>query len=103
MLLPKDHEKITFLVLEAITLLCKDVLTYQEEVKIEGLLGITLDSKEVILVSMNKQISHDITSARGNGAEISKRPKGWKQRTGPNLHKHQDKLINHDIIRPKKN
>lgn len=46
------------MVVEAITMLCKNGLDYQTEFTVEGLLGITLDKKEVFLVNIKESIQN---------------------------------------------
>jgi len=48
-----DHERVTKLLTDTVTLLCKNGLSYERELRIQGLLGITVDSSEVFLVSIN--------------------------------------------------
>ena len=54
-----NQENVNALLNEAITILCKNGLDYENEFTIKGLLGITLDSKEIFLLSINKQIKSD--------------------------------------------
>ena len=41
---------------EAITEICKTALSYEEEFTVEGLLGITLDRQQVLLININEEI-----------------------------------------------
>ena len=43
---------------DTISLLCKNGLSYTQEFQIEGLLGITLDRKDVLLVNINELVSN---------------------------------------------
>ena len=52
-----DHERVTKLLTDTVTLLCKNGLLYDRELRIQGLLGITVDSDEVFLVSINDSFS----------------------------------------------
>lgn len=49
-----DHERVSKLLLDTVTLLCKNGLTYDTELKIQGLLAITLDTSEVFVVHINE-------------------------------------------------
>jgi len=49
----EDHERVTKLLTDTVTLLCKNGLSYDNELRIQGLLGITIDGNEVFLVSIN--------------------------------------------------
>ena len=59
MVLKEDQAKVKALLTEAITVLCKNGLTYRAEFSVEGLLGITLDNDEVFLISINETIRGD--------------------------------------------
>lgn len=52
-----DHQRIKSQLTEAITIFCKSVLSYQSEFCIEGLLGITIDNSQVLLVSINQAVA----------------------------------------------
>ena len=41
---------------EAITMLCRNGLEFSQDITVEGLLGITLDSKDVFLVNINERV-----------------------------------------------
>ena len=56
MVLKEDQAKVKALLTEAITVLCKNGLSYRAEFSVEGLLGITLDNDEVFLISINETI-----------------------------------------------
>lgn len=49
-----DHERVSKLLLDTVTLLCKNGLTYDQELKVQGLIGITLDNLEVFVVHINE-------------------------------------------------
>ena len=70
----EDQLRVKQLLTDAITILCKNGLTYKAEFSIEGLLGITLDQNEIFLVNIkenikfnkdseNKADDHDIAQA----------------------------------------
>lgn len=50
---------------ETLVMLCKNTLGYRSELSIEGLLGLTLDQNEVILVSISETISKDSSELNG--------------------------------------
>lgn len=54
-----DHERVKSLLTEAVKLLCKSILTYRSEFSIQGLIGITVDSSEVLLVSIHEAVAAD--------------------------------------------
>ena len=51
-------ERVRLLLTEAVTLLCKNSVFYQTELTIEGLLGVTVDTKEVFLVNINQKVNN---------------------------------------------
>ena len=53
-----DTDRVRIGLREAITLLCKTGLTFESELSIEGLLGITLDQNEVFLVNIKEVIKN---------------------------------------------
>jgi len=57
-----DHQRVKSLLTEAVKLLCKSILTYKSEFSIEGLIGITVDSSEVVLVSIHEAVATDTVS-----------------------------------------
>ena len=54
----QDTDRVKNGIREAITLLCKSGLSFQSEMSIDGLLGITLDQNEVFLVSIQEVIKN---------------------------------------------
>ena len=56
MLQSQEQVKVKKLLIEAITTLCKNGLSYQTEFCIEGLLGITLDNKDILLVNIKENV-----------------------------------------------
>ena len=57
--LTEEQEKVKALLLEAMTVLCKNGITYRTEFTIEGLLGITVDNEEVFLINVNQVVKGD--------------------------------------------
>lgn len=58
-----DHQRVKSLLTEAVKLLCKSMLTYRSEFSIEGLIGITVDRSEVLLVSIQEAVATDAVSS----------------------------------------
>jgi len=52
-----DDQRVKSLLTEAVKLLCKSILTYRSEFSIDGLLGITVDSSQVLLVSIHESVA----------------------------------------------
>ena len=49
-----EHKYLVNMLKESITLMCKSSLSFEVQLNIEGLLGITLDHKDVVLVNINE-------------------------------------------------
>ena len=49
-----DHQRISHLLNDAVTVLCKNGLQFQSDLKVEGVIGITLDNNEVFVVHINE-------------------------------------------------
>lgn len=68
-----DQERVSKLLTDTVTLLCKNGLIYKDEIKIQGLLGITLDRNDVFIVHINETIgsgsakdsTSDVTGKKG--------------------------------------
>lgn len=75
----QEQERVRNMLLSAVSMLCKNSLHFNVELKIEGLLGITLDNDEVFLVHVNDRIS---CSPSGNDAPIAKSvTANWRKRS----------------------
>ena len=59
----EEQDKVRALLREAVTVLCRNGLTYTRELTVEGLLGITLDNQDVFLVSINECIKQGDNTA----------------------------------------
>ena len=66
MLASQNKDQLMAVITEAITEICKTSLQYESGFSVEGLLGITLDQQEVMLVNINELV------AKGNhqGIEV---------------------------------
>jgi len=51
-----DHDRVRLLLQETITLLCRNGLLYESELKVEGVLGITVDKHQVFIVHLNETL-----------------------------------------------
>ena len=54
-----DQIKIKQILTATIASLCNNSLTYSAEITIQGLLGITIDHKDVLLVSINETLGNN--------------------------------------------
>lgn len=57
-----DQERVRLLLAETVTLLCKNGLQFNKQMKIEGLLGITLDESDVFLVHIDEKFNNLVAS-----------------------------------------
>lgn len=67
MVVKPEQDRVRNLLTDTVTLLCKNGLTYNKEMKVQGLLGITLDEDEVFVVHIDEKFS-DLLSG---GKELS--------------------------------
>ena len=74
-----EHERLVRMIRESISLMCKSSLNYELELNVEGLLGITLDKKDIFLVNINESFQTDaqkeILDREKEEAELAKTPK----------------------------
>ena len=55
-----DQERVRNLLTDTVTLLCNNGLQYQTELRVQGVLGITLDNNDVFIVHINEKFGGDI-------------------------------------------
>ena len=58
-----DQERVRNLLTDTVTLLCKNGLQYQTELRVQGVLGITIDNNDVFIVHINEKFGGDIGGA----------------------------------------
>ena len=77
-----DQERVRNLLTDTVTLLCKNGLQYQTELRVQGVLGITLDNNDVFIVHINEKFGGDIGGAisiRNEEGDAAKTLLGGKQ------------------------
>jgi len=57
-----DQMRIKQLLTATVASLCSNSLSYNVELTIQGLIGITIDQKDIMLVNINETIAHDRSS-----------------------------------------
>lgn len=62
-----DQERVSKLLSETVMLLCKNGLIYKDEIKIQGLLGITLDKTDIFIVHINETVGN--VGAKDNASD----------------------------------
>ena len=81
-----EQERVRQLLTEAITVLCKNGLKYSSKFCVEGLLGITLDDNDILLVNIKETIGNGASSgismspAQSKASPFSRSPMGMGQR-----------------------
>lgn len=63
-----DQEKVRVLLIDTIALLCKNGLSFKNELKIQGLLGITVDGSDVFIVHIDETFSEAVAPSRQNAS-----------------------------------
>ena len=81
-----DQEKIKQLLCETITLLCKNALAFESEISIEALIGITLDKKDVVLVSIKETLCSDEKEKKDVGGGVENIVSGQTNKDFHNVH-----------------
>ena len=56
----EEQERVKNLLLDTVTLLCKNGLSFKKQLKVQGLLGITMDEDNVFIVHINEKVG-DVT------------------------------------------
>ena len=66
-----DQERVKNLLADTVTLLCKNGLNFRKELRVQGLIGITLDNDDVFIVHINERLSSndDVTTVQDNDKE----------------------------------
>ena len=60
-----EQQRLVHMLKESISLMCKSALAYEVELNVEGLLGITLDRRDVLLVNINETFRSVLEQASG--------------------------------------
>ena len=58
----QDQERIKNLLIDTVTLLCKNSVQFQDELHVEGLLGVSVDKRDVFFVHISKEFSNSPSS-----------------------------------------
>jgi len=66
-----DQVRVSKLLTDTVTLLCKNGLVFSQEIKVQGLLGITVDKNEVFLVDINEVIGGNVAVPSGKHASTA--------------------------------
>ena len=74
----EEQSRVRSLLLDTVSLLCKNGLTFKKQMKIQGLLGITLDEDDVFIVHINDAVGETIENSknleRRNSRDVGKTP-----------------------------
>jgi len=61
-----DKSNIERLIINTVTVLCKNSIPYSNKLRIQGTLGITVDASSIVLVQINEYFGYDVESAEVN-------------------------------------
>ena len=79
-----EQERVRKLLTEAVTLLCRNSLQFEEEVLVEGLIGITLDRSDILLISIRESVQQSLrevtSSIRSDKGLVSPGSPGKRKR-----------------------
>ena len=97
-----DQVRVSKLLTDTVTLLCKNGLVYSQEIKVQGLLGITLDKNEVFLVHINEVIGSNmgLPSCKQSSTMASSEPSRKKNTVASSATKVVDLTRAADTPRP---
>jgi len=59
-----DQERIKTLLADTVTLLCRNGLHFQHQLRVQGLLGITVDDSDVFIVHINESFTEQVHGAK---------------------------------------
>ena len=60
----EEQERVKNLLLDTVTLLCKNGLNFKQQMKVQGLLGITLDDDNVFIVHIDEKVGEAIVEKK---------------------------------------
>jgi len=70
-----DQERVRSLLIDTVTLLCKNGLSFKGSLKIQGLLGVTIDDNDIFIVQIDEKYTNDasaVLASCGEGAVVVK-------------------------------
>ena len=71
MILKEDQARLKALLTEAVRVILKNGLRFNQEISIQGLLGITLDNNDIFLVNINEIVEHEATQVMTSVGQFS--------------------------------
>jgi len=69
----RDQQRVRMVLADTVTLLCRNGLAFQHELRIQGVIGITIDKLDAFIVHINETfhgISEENSSSDGDGASV---------------------------------
>ncbi len=88
MIVKEDQARLKALLTEAVRVILKNGLRYNQEICIEGLLGITLDSTDVFLININETVENEVAHVLPPTSQYS----------GNTLQNYLPKLFEHNTV-----
>ena len=76
LIMKQDREAIKTLMINKVLELCEQCLHYNADLQIEGLLGLTFDHTDVVLVNINKMLSNALQHQQSQVIDLSTRSAG---------------------------
>ena len=89
--LKPDQKRVKDLLVDTIASLCRDGLSYIENLSIHGVIGITVDRSEVFLVHINQEISSGDVN---NGVEYKKTPQNYNKASSARFNNNRSISVN---------
>ena len=74
-----DHDRLVHMLKESILLMCKNSLSFDVELRVEGFLGITVDRRGIFLVNINEVFQSE-TQSVGEKSEFERAYDGVPER-----------------------
>jgi len=68
-----DQSNIERLIINTVTVLCKNSIPYSSEMRVQGTLGITIDASSMVLVQINEHFGRDVKSSDVNASALDGR------------------------------
>jgi len=63
-----DHSNVEQLIVDTVTMLCRNSISYSSELRIQGTLGITVDASSIIFIQLNKCFRHGAEDSHSDRA-----------------------------------
>ena len=65
-----SKQKVKGSLIETVTRMCRSAFKFDREIKVEGLIGITVDKRDIILVSINEKLTHPVDNSAAVDTDV---------------------------------